>query len=71
MVQNTVVTQEIHTMHNVVILATFNLLFHRKNKKKRQSVENRILNAVQEPIIQQIFYGEKNEQETTKADFVR
>lgn len=71
MVQNTVVTQEIHTMHNVVILATFNLLLHRKNKKKRQSVENRILNAVQEPIIQQIFYGEKNEQETTKADLVR
>lgn len=51
-------------MHNVLLLATFNLLLHRKNKRKRQDIENTVLNAVQEPIIRNIFNGDLNEQET-------
>lgn len=51
-------------MHNVLLLATFNLFLHRKNKRKRQDIENTVLNAVQEPIIRNIFNGDSNEQKT-------
>ena len=54
-------------MHNVILLATFNFLLHRKNKRKRQDIENTVLNAVQEPIIRNIFNGDLNEQKAQTA----
>ncbi len=58
-------------MHNVVLLATFNLLLHRRNKKKRQDIENNVLNAIQEPLIRNMFTGDSNEQDTEKAELIQ
>jgi hypothetical protein len=58
-------------MHNVVLLATFNLLLHRRNKKKRQDIENNVLNAIQEPLIRNMFTGDSNEQDAEKAELIQ
>lgn len=71
MVLNIVTIEMILIMHNVLLLATFNLLLHRKNKKKRQDIDNSILNAIQEPLIRNIFNGEKNEQAAEKTESIQ
>ena len=58
-------------MHNVVLLATLNLILHRKNKKKRQDIENNLLNAIQEPLIRNMFTGDLHEQNSEKAEFIK
>jgi hypothetical protein len=58
-------------MHNIFLLATLNFVLHRKNKKKRQDIENKVLNAVQEPLIRNIFNGENNEQVTKETNSLR
>lgn len=70
MVPNIVVTEMITFMHNVLLLATFNLLLHRKNKKKRQDIDNSILNAIQQPLIRNIFDGAKIEQATKETESI-
>ena len=62
-----VVIRKVISMHNVFFLATFNLILHRKNKKKQRDIENTILNAIQEPIIRNIFNGDSNEQKPEKT----
>lgn len=71
MVLNTVVIRKDIIMHNVFLLATFNLLLHRKNKRKQRDIENNILNAVQEPIIRNILTGEQNEQTSKEERTIR
>jgi len=58
-------------MHNVVLLATLNLILHRKNKKKRQDIENNLLNAIQEPLIRNMFTGDSHEQNSEKTEFIK
>jgi hypothetical protein len=58
-------------MHNVLLLATFNILLHRKNKRKRQDMENSILNAIQEPLIRNILNGDRNAQSTEKTELIK
>jgi hypothetical protein len=70
-VQSIVAIEKNTLMHNVVLLATFNLLLHRRNKKKRQDIENNVLNAIQEPLIRNMFNGDLNEQDTEKAEFIK
>jgi hypothetical protein len=61
-VLNIVVTKTIVTMHIIILLATFNLLLHRKNKKLRNGFSNSFLETIFKPDTLNNLYGEKSEQ---------
>lgn len=51
-------------MHNVLILATFNLLLHRKNKKLRQNIDIYQSDAIQKIVTDIFSDGETSGQES-------
>jgi hypothetical protein len=54
-------------MHTIILLATFNLVLHRKNKKLRNGFSNYVLETIFKPDTLNNLYGEKSEQVPQEA----